>query len=75
MKQIIGCNMGAILSAKVSDTKMCKITNHVMSKFKFPNQILYNERMREDFFAIDTTIYKGIIFQKNKILEIQSYVT
>lgn len=48
MKQIIGSNMGAKLSTQVSDTKMCQITNHIMSKFKFPNQIIYNEWIRDD---------------------------
>ncbi|XP_062592673.1 uncharacterized protein LOC134254146 [Saccostrea cucullata] len=49
-KQFIGCSMGAIPSPEISDTRMYQITNHIMSKFKFANQVLYHGRYRDDGF-------------------------
>lgn len=49
-KQIIGCSMGAIPSPEVSDTRMYQITNHIVSKFKISNQVLYHGRFRYDGF-------------------------
>ena len=109
-KQIIGCSMGAIPSPEVSDIRMYQITNHIMSKFKYANKVLYHGRFRDDGFLafngtkneileyfdignachdhlkftfeisdekvnfLDTTVYKGLRFQNNQILDIQSYI-
>lgn len=48
-KQNIGC-MGAKPSPEILDTRMYEITNYIMSKFKFANQVLDNGRFKDDVF-------------------------